>query len=1150
SYTSFPVLTPELFDRPVGLLKNPASRLTSKNSCPNSPAPMGRRTKQEIKSAQKIAKRYSSIPQMWSKCLLRHCYGLWFICLPAYVKVCHSKVRALRTAYDVLRKMQVKKLEPPDEVCYRVLMQLCGQYGQPVLAVRVLFEMKKAGVPPNAITYGYYNKETMSSHRTDGSDLDAVSHGSMDSSNDTNTVEQPQFSSELMKVDSTDDRSSTGGQSDLGYNSLSKEEVRRGDLSSALGSEQSAVGQAMDKDDKKESDSSSLSENESAKGSGDCLSHLDFQGSRTDSKPVTRIVKMNCSFDSAEPNPSSEGSNENAAGLLFPTPFDNAAYSDPARVHGDSLRKRHKSAMEPGLKEQMVWGGRNRSRSGDAFAGLMMHRGSMDTDPRKIAEKLGADAEILSKALQMATRPNTLEIGKPRHTHQQVSLNLEKELSDEDTPYDLDETSANAEDDKTDSPAIFDLEDLDGEPDYGKSNGKSNQNPRRGLPPKQLRRSMSVGAGIKLAERRGVQRGYDPLSLLVAETNQEKEEEEEEEDYDKCLFTPSARRNLAEEIEMYMDSMSSPLTSRTPSIDFSKTDDDSAASSNCKSLPVGKGSRRSSLPAGSPKTTGLCRSRTFQPHAKGEFNVKQRDRLWSSPPYSPSSNKRMGVRETGGALSLMSPPPFTLDSLRPPTFDVLKHSMFSAGKGVAEKASKWYSKLATYAVPIKDNDTGRQSERNSISSFGALDPDAASLNEDLYDDLDRRASPQVGSMPAGEAKGWGLRQTSLDSSGNHNGAPRQQLQIGSVQSTSSNFPSADKSDVGSSQYASSTSIFQNYAIEILISSCSRCRTCDSLVYDEEIMAGWTADDSNLNTTCPFCGNLFLPFLGIEIRDLRGPGRYFLKSTPSTESMQSLQSGPSCPGTKNLMVSPPGPGVIDSKPQSPRITVQGAPDTPGEQPLSARCIRIPSERWHGINESLSLGQTIARSIGGCGSITEEPSTRRHVHAVPTGSLPTNLNDSTNPLDLEWQLPNPDPITVPYLSPLVLWKELESLLENEAKKHPLVQTLRDEACLFNKDFLDTVVKSIQMNDICKPISQILEVLSRQPHFKRQRSLYREILFLSLVALGKDNIDIDAFDREYKRAYDRLTPSEVKLTYNCDRPPSSGVMECRKTFGEPYL
>lgn len=63
-----------------------------------------------------MAKTYSSMPQMWSKCLLRHCYGLWFICLPGFVGTCHSKVRALRTAYDVLRKMQEKKLQAPDEV--------------------------------------------------------------------------------------------------------------------------------------------------------------------------------------------------------------------------------------------------------------------------------------------------------------------------------------------------------------------------------------------------------------------------------------------------------------------------------------------------------------------------------------------------------------------------------------------------------------------------------------------------------------------------------------------------------------------------------------------------------------------------------------------------------------------------------------------------------------------------------------------------------------------------------------------------------------------------------------------------------------------------------------------------------------------------
>jgi len=36
-------------------------------------------------------------------------------------------------------------------------------------------------------------------------------------------------------------------------------------------------------------------------------------------------------------------------------------------------------------------------------------------------------------------------------------------------------------------------------------------------------------------------------------------------------------------------------------------------------------------------------------------------------------------------------------------------------------------------------------------------------------------------------------------------------------------------------------------VEVIISSCSKCHKCESLVYDEEIMAGWMADESNLNT---------------------------------------------------------------------------------------------------------------------------------------------------------------------------------------------------------------------------------------------------------------------------------------------------------------
>ncbi|XP_009469681.1 PREDICTED: DENN domain-containing protein 4B [Nipponia nippon] len=124
----------------------------ARSSAPSSPAP--RRTKQEMKVAQRVAQKYSSVPDMWAKCLLGHCYGLWFLYLPTHVRAAPAKLRALQLAYEVLRKMEAHKVVLPDEVCYRILMQLCGQYGEPVLSVRVLLEMKRAGIVPNTITYG------------------------------------------------------------------------------------------------------------------------------------------------------------------------------------------------------------------------------------------------------------------------------------------------------------------------------------------------------------------------------------------------------------------------------------------------------------------------------------------------------------------------------------------------------------------------------------------------------------------------------------------------------------------------------------------------------------------------------------------------------------------------------------------------------------------------------------------------------------------------------------------------------------------------------------------------------------------------------------------------------------------------------------
>ncbi|XP_074480224.1 C-myc promoter-binding protein-like isoform X9 [Sebastes fasciatus] len=1224
-YDGFPVLSLDLFD-PVEGLRTPSSRLAARHSCPTSPAPMFRRTKQEIKSAQKIAKKYSSIPQLWSKCLLRHCYGLWFICLPAYVKVCHSKVRALRTAYDVLRKMQAKKLQPPDEVCYRVLMQLCGQYGQPVLAVRVLFEMKKAGVHPNAITYGYYNKAVLEStwpSSTRGGYFLWMKLRNV-------VLGVAQFKRALRRQAPLTQSPLSGDQSDLGYNSLSKEEVRRGDPS--------APDAAPDKDDKKESDCSSLSETESAKGSKDCLPQCDMEV-HSSFKP-RGIVRSSCPYDDSSCKPKSSASAGHVAGLLFTSSLD-----EIGEVYTDSLLRRHKSTLEDMVGSAssgsaLDWQGvRGRRLSGDTVGssgsgttvlGLGMSQG--ETDPDKIAGHLGADVKILSGAnFTKSKRPRSLALG---------GLEVVAAVGSRDHREEEDGTEGqdSSDEDRSNTEAIFDLEDLDlDKPAAGAAISSHNSNKSHKKP---VERSVSYGGMSTMTSRGAVKRtdiqtGYDPLSLLAAESQTDQQNEDQYPEGDEAS-TPSARRHLAREIELYMNHMGSPLSSRTPSLDLQDPASPLLLHPSSLSAP-----RRASLPHSSPlRTAGVPRSRTFHPPSPSQPISRQR--LMSSPSCrssstTPSASPRPSpYRERTDRMSLASPSPssssFALDTLLTPTLDVFKTSVVSAGKGVAEKASRWYTRLATYTTPTKDG----HSDRLSVSSLGVGDPDCSSLldEEDCGESEGPVISPQRnGSMGPRRSPRRSPLRSRLDSpsAGSSLGRPTSLLP-GCVLSPPG-FPLPDKSDLGSSRYTSNTSIFNNYAMELLISSCSRCKTCDCLVYDEEIMAGWTADDSNLNTTCPFCGNPFLPFLNVEIRDMRGPGRLFLKGSPSVdEAMTSSYSASTGLDTGTSTLSTPCPTTAVFPP-SPVIAVQECSGNGRTRSTRAQGINIPSEHRQG---SLSPAAPMARSVSTFGPLDEASRLNR---CVPTsGSLPSRLHETTDPLSMEWRLHNPEPVTVPYLSPLVLWKELESLLENEGdpvitesdmvdhhpiiywnlvwyfrrldlpsnlpglmltsehcnrdsqvprhwmsedSKHVLIQILWDNLKLhqdsiqplyilwntynvgyplsrpvpeeekpFSEEFLQSVVKSIQRNDVSRPMAQLLQLLGQTLGVKRQRSLYRDILFLSLVALGKDNIDIDAFDREYKLAYDRLVPSLVKLTHNCDRPPSTGVMECRRTFGEPYL
>lgn len=53
-------------------------------------------------------------------------------------------------------------------------------------------------------------------------------------------------------------------------------------------------------------------------------------------------------------------------------------------------------------------------------------------------------------------------------------------------------------------------------------------------------------------------------------------------------------------------------------------------------------------------------------------------------------------------------------------------------------------------------------------------------------------------------------------------------------------------------------------VEIQLSTCSSCHNCSEIMIDKDIMAGWSAEDSNLNTTCHKCKKATVPLLSIHI----------------------------------------------------------------------------------------------------------------------------------------------------------------------------------------------------------------------------------------------------------------------------------------------
>uniref|UniRef100_A0A8D0HL03 DENN domain containing 4C n=1 Tax=Sphenodon punctatus TaxID=8508 RepID=A0A8D0HL03_SPHPU len=1231
SYKNFPRLDFKLFDRPQEL-KISFKRHPGGVSILNSPALMAKRTKQEIKTAHKLAKRYYTNPPQLAKCLFSHCYSLWFICLPAYIRVSHPKVRALQQAYDVLIKMRKTDVDPLDEVCYRVVMQLCGLWGHPVLAVRVLFEMKNAGIQPNAITYGYYNKAVLESpwpsssrsgiflwtkvrnvlrgiaqfrqclkksarssqfssvpaprNTMGGSDGDTVSHGSVDSSNDANSGEHTLFVRDLVRLDSIGNHSSTGGQSDQGYGS--KDELIRDD-------------------------------GESLHTTGT----LEVKGSVSKSQELTgEVCVTNKSSEKQQPNTESHSSTEPQAwgSSIVKVPsgiFDSTGRKSSSGTAGSPLfiaqdpledfvfddNASPKKTNEKGQKRQKLFSERSCSFSSDSRAGMLLKKGSLDLNSSEIAIMMGADAKILTAALSggktsppHASKSHSFDDrGEVPKTHVSEGV-WEPEHSSSpvlEEPEEGHEHLENGDDNIAKTEEVH-TKHLDiTQPKNQKMEPKETSSKRN-----------SLYGVVKPVEREDVEVGLDPLSLLATGTVEPRPSEHEEK-----TLSPVVARNLADEIESYMN-LKSPLGSRSFSMELHKKESKEVASSS----PCGHSlERRSSLPSDSPplvqvqsenrKSPSVSRSKTFTGRPK-------------QPTYSRVPTERstsLTALSRSSQHAALGPVVTTLSGLKldhilsGPKIDVLKSSM----KQAANVASKvWGAVTSAYNYSDDEEETPR--------------PDftfPAGFEDHI---LGVSHSPKAG-IPGLITSELTQSTTSLGSSSSSGDVGKQHYPTGEVPfPRSMKSQDSERSEHCSSHNTSLSSIFQNCAMEVLMSSCSQCRVCRALVYDEEIMAGWAADDSNLNTTCPFCKSTFLPLLNVEFKDLRGSASFFLK--PST-SGDSLHSGNIPLATDSLEQKPvASPAVADlisfsDHPKPNQTIAEETAENEGPKAIKTLVACNPKR-----------GTSLTRSHSVGGPLQNIDLSQRPSHGISTVSLPNSLQEVVDPLG---QRPNPLPVSVPYLSPLVLRKELESLLENEGEQvihtatfinqHPIIfwnlvwyfrrldlpsnlpgliltsehcnegvqlplsnlsqdsklvyiQLLWDNINLHqepgeplyiswrnlnstekkpsiasnDQQATDTLVEniklSIQHNDVVKPINLLLQKI--KPDAKRQRSFYREILFLSLVSLGRENIDIEAFDNEYRVAYKSLSTEMLEKMQKIDGPPSSSVEYCRKCFGAPII
>lgn len=1215
---------------------------------------VAKRTKAEVKLAQKVAvdckNSYSSL--QWAKCLLSTAYSVWFMQLAALTELAPAAPRdALRAALAVLHAIHEQRLHAPDEVCYRALMLLCGMHEQPVLAVKALYEMRQHGVSPNAVTYGVYNK--------------AVLESRWPSTQSTARVMWRRV------------RLALEGVARFRLPLLSRKADGRGGrgILVAAASTPSLASMASDAADGDSQSRDSVDSEDllSVSSTGLSMQHYIAQPGRTGADAVPKSKEPELLSTESDMGYNSTSTAEDLLNMIVHETEQQRHGTNSSASHFHTATADTSATAEPlneGLGRDALLPERKPVKVKPEQPKAML---VTNDDPLGLFSSAAVAPAASATAATCGYAPSALPLSVPADNKAKPTIPLKSMdiggLFGRSASVDVAEPSRR-------SVQIV-------RPFAAASTEDVSRLPKKSTPAVAATAAGSSGdvrsASCSPLDEDGFACGQ-PVSAAG---------------YVKKSDSLDSRVSI-----MSSDSSSggsSALSDQGGTATTGSTDRLAAtgaavmkglANKMLKSLLPKAGKNGDALAASHEHLATDDADGAQQSVASGQQQLQHAAHHESSPRRRPAVPRALGVvnaLKRSGSIGnrLASVTNVVTNKLHdkynslvqtvmeiqaPSTIAVSARSQQQqqqdgggGGGGGARNADGLAVGSMAQPLSLAATHAGAPAHDGGGSSIGS---DQLSLSEHRNDSMADSMDDYFAAMDDQGAMEQSTAHTNaglLSPTFTEQYTPRS----AAAEATGSGSTAASSAAAGVVQCCAATATEAEQAlpcarcaaaassgrdagsaiIEVEVCSCNECHTCGSLLYDEEIMAGWSADDSNLNTACPFCTSKLVPFLSILVKDLRAPsgcrcrtngghsvleernGHFFgggdsrcaapsgdVTETAAATTPESILSpsdpaatqAPPCASSLSSASAPPSLAHVVARASVPYLSplvlrkeLENVLDVEGDQCLcSADFVdQHPIIYWNMIwlfrrLNLVSHMPGFVLTAKGCG-VCMPASDRQRVGRRPGHDDADRPGGGCNAADSAPAavLPPADAAPKSDASSVrvrTIWDSAEQQQLEGRLGRPMYATWRaarqrsdkGDLCLpvltdihadvteedFAKIVMQQIIRGIESSDMHAPILLLLEhrqqlldaavpattaggdaAATNGDGKARFRSIYREMLFLGFVHFGKDFLEHDAFDREYKHAFKQLTPERRALLHRSDYPPSPAVMWCRKLFGQ---